>query len=262
MSYFKKHTFRDVTVQPAYIIPSWDVKAIVRKVERWIENGCKPDGITPATGRNISEIFLSGSLAWPTDKEGVLKMHATHFGDAEKTYAVFNKFLLDRVGLIKGSGRWEEVKVAFEKYLKETDVMERMRYAAEQHEISRETDEFSRLLLKHPEFYFVLAPKFKVHLVDNNNGEGDWKGLYLNGELFTEGHSLDYPEILKHLAKVGAIEFKKTSYTDEQLQDEMSSHYPKQEAELIEGETKITRFGFNADDKPLWKNPEDQEDAK
>ncbi len=45
----------------------------------------------------------------------------------------------------------------------------------------------------------------RLILVNNNEGSGDWEGLYINGELELEDHSVDLSRALKLLKEKGEV---------------------------------------------------------
>jgi len=47
----------------------------------------------------------------------------------------------------------------------------------------------------------------------------DWQGLYINGVLVDEGHSLNVPDVLRHLERRHAINLKTLEADEDWLQE-------------------------------------------
>lgn len=69
----------------------------------------------------------------------------------------------------------------------------------------------------------------KVTLVSDEGG--DWEGLYVDGELLTENHSLSAWHILSELSQVFGFEFKSYEANGEWMYD--VGHFPSQLDECI-----------------------------
>lgn len=73
----------------------------------------------------------------------------------------------------------------------------------------------------------------EVVIVDNNEGEGDWTGIYINGKIFTQGHSLRNSDILQALG----VKYETISLNDQEIEhlgwnlptslDEVKNEYKK-----------------------------------
>lgn len=79
-----------------------------------------------------------------------------------------------------------------------------------------------------------------VTYVTNNEGAGDWEGLYVDGKLVAEGHSISVEEVLRNLIPAELTSLDVVSLTDEQM-EELGYHLPKYwSPNLLKGEVKTT----------------------
>lgn len=64
-----------------------------------------------------------------------------------------------------------------------------------------------------------------INIVNNNLGGGDWEGLYLQGKIFRQGHSLttdDFIELLEHLGY--GVE---TDRIDDESMEKLGYNFPE-----------------------------------
>lgn len=62
--------------------------------------------------------------------------------------------------------------------------------------------------------------KNKPIKIDLVSGESEWQGLYVNGKLVEENHSLSCEAVLRQLADLKLIQFVETYVSQEYLDDQ------------------------------------------
>lgn len=75
----------------------------------------------------------------------------------------------------------------------------------------------------------------KILIVNNNEGNGDWEGIYIDGELVAEDHSLQLYDVLCAIKdRRGPIESLTHLSLDDEQVESMGNSFPSTEARLWE----------------------------